>query len=310
MKNLTYRFSGLMLVAVVLLFTACGGGDDESSDNKMTSADLNNETIDRMGSNIAKTIPGCVYTSNESGVVLSDNDNLLVAVEPVSNVANRVRRSIRANEKTYTLKGPCGGTAAVSQLHLKGSDDVKVTLTNYCMKNGETGDTLTMNGALKAYVAGKPSPDGPVREKATMSTGSSGISVKGRLNGVDTNYVAYLDDVSATLNDKKFNKITADEIKVVNNGNIFKVTDLDGTLYQGGDANNGYVEIKSATYHDPKEGTMKISTSKIPLSKDATGPATITATSKGESVKFTSDDLSSGIFRSEAGGLDCSGLLR
>ncbi len=307
MKNLTYRFLGLMLVAVALLFTACGGGSGGSSDGKTSSADLNQETLDRMGDNIAKTIPGCVYTSNKRGFILSDNDDLLMAVEPVSNVVNQLRNSIRrVNEETETKEGSCGGTAVISNTHFKGSDDMRIDLTNYCMDNETTGDKLYANGVLEAHINGKPSPSGPIPEDINISTGSSGISIRGQLDGVDTNYVVSLDDVNVTLNGEEFQKITADEIKVVNNDNVFKITNLNGTVKMG---EYGYVEIENVTYHYPKAGTMSISTSKIPLSENATGSATITATSKGKSVNFTSDNLSSGIFRSEAGGLDCSKLL-
>lgn len=308
MKRLTYNLFGLLLIASVVLFTACGGGGGggghTQSSNQNNNKDLTVDAVDNMGSSVANAIPGCVYTSDKRGIMIPDSGESFVAYKSVVDIVNQVKSKVksRAKNTSHSINGPCGGKLTITNTHLNGSDDGSYTFANFCIESGENGGQAVANGVAKMHVDGKPSPNGPVKNYTTISTGKSGVSLKGTINGESKDYLVYINDAKM-LHDGS-GAISAKEIKVVNDGKPFRVTNLEGITGKGS-GDDRYAQIKKATYHDVKEGAIDISTSKI----SKKGSATITAIRGSKKVDFVSDDISTGVFRSNAGGMDCSKLL-
>lgn len=306
MKNITL-VSGLVIAAMSIgLVVGCGGSSSEPSGGG--SAALDTQSIDKLGKNAAEIIPGCVYTGETVATTL-DVDKMVayrVVFDNVVTPDNTLKKTREAVNET--VNGSCGGTMTTVGTHDNGDTDAVYTFTNYC--TGDGTNQTTLNGTADVVMDGDPSPDGPVMKSVTISTGSSGISTTTVAAGETSTETVYLDTLKYTVGTPS--SFTAKEIKVVSSmDGTYRLTNVN--IEQNGDTETGTVQIKNATYYDPDIGAVSISTSAIPMGDTASGAASITVTSSGSPVTFTSTDANSGLFTvtqdgKTVGALDCSTL--
>ncbi|MCH9739794.1 MAG: hypothetical protein K0U38_02995 [Epsilonproteobacteria bacterium] len=298
MKKLTF-IKGVAILTVGFAVIGCGGGSDSSSSKK---AALDAQSIDKLGTNAAKVIPGCVYTSETVATVL-EQDRLAsykVVIDTIKSNKSSKSPKIQKDTINENAVGDCGGTYTISGEHDNGDTDVTYAFDNFC--NGST----TIDGSAHVYIDGTPSDDGPITESIEVSTGSSGVAVTTTVDGTTTQQSIYIDDFKWTAT----GSMSVDELKTTSAEGTYSLTNVDIVYNETAET----VQIKSATYTDPEVGAVTVSTTVIPTADNATGPATLTVTGSDGTATFTTNDVSTGLFTSSLAdgttvvGLDCSGL--
>jgi hypothetical protein len=156
------------------------------------------------------------------------------------------------------------------------------------------------------------SGDNEELKSANVSTGSGGISAVVVDHGQTTQEKLYLDQLNYTAGNP--NRLTIKEFKLDSTQDgTYRLTDVAINQYGDPDT-DGTVEVEHATYYDPTEGAVTLTTSKVPVGENASGPGWFTLSRNGQSAKFTTDDIQSGKFDVEQNGkkigaLDCSATL-
>lgn len=283
-----------------------GCGSSGSSDNNGNNgAALDTRSVETVSQNIAELIPGCVFTSNSAASVMNlrtMNSYKAVYSDIVSLKQKKATRGVEGG----TYNGSCGGTVTTS-----GTDtNMQIVFNNYC--TGDAAMHTTIQGTLSASVTMSGEGEDAEPVSITASTGSGGIKTTTVENGTTTTETLYLNGFNYDgRGDPK--KLTVTEFKIVSSAEgTFRLTNV--VVNQYGDPETGTVEVKNATYYDPEIGAVSLSTSRLPMQEDATGPGWVKISRNGQSATFTTDDVSSGKFDVEQNGqkigaLDCSATL-
>ncbi|MBT3204580.1 MAG: hypothetical protein HOM14_20055 [Gammaproteobacteria bacterium] len=309
------RFSNLscLSIFVAIVLSACGGGSGGGGDTEVL-AKLDAATIDKLGVNAALATPGCAYTSEIVSTALRDDmgGSYRVLINTIKQKTPKVRTAQKVSSLSGTWIGECGGTLVIAGEHDDGNDDLIYTYTDYCVED-TAGSRTVLNGVTNVLFDGHSTPTAPVTDKTVVSTTSSGVAAESLVDGVTSNKTFYLTAFEYTGDDISDADVSAEEIRVTSESSDYRATDI--LVIASTIAGSTSVEVKEATYHDPDNGTVKISTSAVPVSMGSTGAASITVTgSDGTSATFTTDDISVGFFTAEdaegavVGALDCSAL--
>ncbi len=293
------------------MLIGCGGSSSGSADNSANSptpstAALDTRAIENIGSNIAKIIPGCVFTSNAAATI--PDMQKLTAYRAVYSAVTKPQstKKSRALENTQPINGSCGGTMTFT-----GSDtDGEYVFNNFC--NGSENVKTTINGSVHLSVTMQGTGDNQELKSASVSTGSGGISAVVVDHGQTTQEKLYLNQLNYTAGNP--NRLTIKEFRLDSTEEgTYKLTDVAINQYGDPDT-DGTVEVEHATYYDPKEGPVTLTTSKVPVGADASGPGWFTLSRNGQKATFTTDDIQSGKFDVEQNGkkigaLDCSATV-
>ncbi len=292
------------------LMIGCGGsssgGADNGNGNPSSSAALDTRAIETMSGNIAELIPGCVFTSNNAATTLNPQSLQAYCAVYSTITEKRTSKSSRGVGTTEPVPGSCGGTMTFNGTENNG----EYVFANFC--NGSENVKTTINGSIKLSVQMQGSGDDEELKSASVSTGSSGITATVVDHGQTSTESLYLDSLQYTAGNP--NRLTIKEFKVISDKEgTYRLTDVAINQY-GDPETDGTVEVESATYYDPKEGAVTLSTSKLPMNDTATGPGWFKLSRNGSEALFTTNNVQSGKFDVEQNGkkigsLDCSATV-
>lgn len=301
------KTSGFLITMIGMgVMIGCGGGSSSSSSSGGSTssgganpATLDTRNVNLLGQNAAQLIPGCVYNSNSVSTVL--NDHNIKAYRAVYSSIIKPKKNTRDVGDTGPVPGSCGGTMQQSG----SGTNMQYQFNNYC--TGDENTKVTLNGSIQVSMV----QQGETIKSVSASTGSAGLTAITVENGTTSTEKLYLNGFKYTDGDPS--TLTINELKIDSTEDgTYRVTDVN--IVQKGDEETGTVQIVSATYYDPEVGAVTVSTSEIPMSDDATGSASITITSQGQTATFTADDANTPVFKVSANGqqvgtLDCTVAL-
>lgn len=284
-----------VLASIVVGATAivgCGGG---AGGDGGTKAVLDAKAINDLGQSAGTNIPGCIYSSDISGISMMDDELALSYKSTLRRLKERSTLPVKMErEVNEQEQGDCGGSIQKTGTHADGSSHLSYVYNDYCTTVGN-GNTK-MNGEMTVDIDGTPSDNGPIINYTSYTTGSAGVTVKTSSGTETKTQTMYLNKLIV-----KDTSIEGTEVKFVDSsGSVYRVTGLKATM------KDDKLQLDSATYNDPKLGAMTVTST--PMGTDGSG--TITVTGSEGSANFKNDG--SGIFKVRdadgvlIGQLDCS----
>ena len=289
---------GFIAVSVVGL-VGCGGG---GADAKITQ-----DSVDKLGKNVAKALPGCEYNSNNvlsarmdddlagAYLLLRDEVNLRKEQSPTTKLGAAVNK---------TENGSCGGTSSQVGTEENGAANVTYTFANYC--TGDANKKTVVDGTITVNSVS----NGSDLESVEISTGAGGVVTVATAGGSTTRQSIELSNFKYVVGKSgQPSRITADKLRVDSGGSIYEITGQEAEI--SGDVNGGTLTIKHATYRDPEVGAVTVKTTPLNFGSGASGAGVITLTGSDGSVEFKTNDMSTMKFTAyldnkPSGCIDCS----
>jgi len=292
------------ITASVIGLTGCGGGG--------TTAKITQDSVDKMGENAAKILPGCEYNSdNVLGARMDDDlagaymllDKELKAKNPYGS-SGKLSRAIDESEV-----GNCGGTYHKVGTHVNGIEDVTYTYDHYC--SGDATKKSVITGGVTVHSSSTPTPSGPELNSMDINTVDEGLVTEATAGGTTETQTVVVKNLKYVVGkDGQPSILSADRIKTTSGeGEGYEVSNV--SIEFTGDETGGSMTVKSATYTDPDVGAVTVKTTSMTYGDGATGSGIITLTGSEGSVDFKTDDVSTMKFTAyldnkPAGCMDCS----